>query len=427
MRHVHTISFGLAGLFFTAHALGADLKDIYNLAAGSDPQIQQAEAGNRAAREADTQTFSRFLPQVSAGASIGKSDSSALTTDNVTSTGYSLTLTQSVYNRANYVQRNLAKSSIKQADVELQAARQDLIGRVAKAYFEVLAAVDSQAFAKAEKESIARQLDQTRQRFKVGLVAITDVHESQARFDLATAQAIAADVQVDATREALRELIGRYPDTLAKLTDNMPLVNPEPNDIEQWTKAALEQNPALLSAQQAAQQAQENVSLARSDRFPRLNASASYSKNDADSVSTDTTSVGLNLNVDLFSGFAVSSRIRQAQEYKVQADQILEQQRRATQRQVRNAFLGVQAGISRVTALKQAVVSSESALKATEAGYEVGTRTTVDVLDSRRELFRAQRDYAQSRYNYILDTLNLKQAAGSLALDDLQKINGWLK
>jgi outer membrane protein len=309
-------------------------------------------------------------------------------------------------------------------------SEQALILAVADAYFNVLSARDNLEFAEAEKQSNARQLDQTKQRFDVGLVAITDVHESQAAYDISVAQAIESANLLDSAKENLREITGRYHEELAILKDNVPLVPPNPNDLQDWTEMALEENPSLKAAEAATEQAKEAVNAQKSGHYPRLNLfvdhSQSHTDNPAFASSTDSTSATVQLYVPIYEGGSTSSRVTQFRELLRQSRQFLEQTRRTTQRNVRNAYRGVLSGISRVKALKQALVSSQSALRAAEAGYEVGTRTTVDVLVARRNLFSAQRDYSQARYNYLLDTLRLQQAAGALTAQNLKTINDWL-
>ncbi|MCF6256626.1 MAG: TolC family outer membrane protein [Gammaproteobacteria bacterium] len=430
------LGFGLAFMLSTAHS--ESLMDVYNLAAGNDPTIQRATANHAAALEALPQSRANFLPSIDIKASRTESSQNVtksafgdgfLGSSNFGTTSYSLNLKLPLYQRNNYVARRLAKHSVTRADAEYETAQQDLQLRVAEAYFDILARRDDLAFARAEKLAIKRQLEQTQQRFDVGLVAITDVHESQARYDLTLAEEILTGNQLDNRIEALRALTGTYHDELDKLNDEITLVRPDPEDIEQWTRTALEQNPALLAAQATLAESRENVAQQRSGHYPTLDLEASSAYNDSGgsrASTSDTNVIGLSFNLPIYAGGRTSSQTRQALYLLDASRQALEEQRRKTQLQVRNAYLGVLSGISRVQALKQALVSNQSALRAAEAGYDVGTRTTVDVLLARRNLFSAQRDYAQSRYDYILNTLRLKQASGSLTADSLQAISNWL-
>lgn len=403
------------------------LLDVYNLAIDNDPQFKGAQASLKAAQEALPQSRASFLPSLDFSAS--HTENSKKEIDAYES--YSLTLRQPLYRKDNFVERNVAESTVSQAEAVYTAAEQALIVDVADGYFGALSALDRLEFANAEKEADARQLEQTKQRFDVGLVAITDVHESQAAYDLSVAQAIAAQNDVDNSYERLREITGKYIESFALLGDAMPLLTPEPADLKQWTDTALSQNPTLKASEESTQQARENISRQRSDNHPTLDFVVNYTNSSSVFASNqgtdDNTTASLQLGMNLFRGGATNSAIRQAREQYNQSQQALEEQRRATQREVRNAYRGVLSGISRVQALRQAVVSNQSALRAAEAGYEVGTRTTVDVLNARRNLFGAQRDYAQARYDYLLNTLRLKQAAGTLQAEDIRLINAWLK
>ncbi len=427
---------GLALLLLSSVAHSESLMDIYNLAADNDPVIRQANANHAAELEALPQSRANFLPSINFGAEQAEGNGNVIKPASssgfasTSKTSYFLNLELPLYRRDNNAAHRLAEHSVTRADAVYDVALQALLLRVAEAYFDILARRDDLEFARAEKLAIKRQLEQTQQRFDVGLVAITDVHESQARYDLTLAEEIFASNQLDNRIEALRALTGTYHDKLDKLNDNITLVRPDPEDIEQWTRTALEQNLDLLATQAALNEARENVARQRSGHYPTLDLEANYSYNDNKNLvfssTTDTKSIGLRFNLPIYAGGRTSSQTRQALHLLDASRQALEEQRRKTQLQVRNAYLGVLSGISRVQALKQALISNQSALRAAEAGYDVGTRTTVDVLLARRNLFSAQRDYAQSRYDYILNTLRLKQASGSLTADSLQAISNWL-
>lgn len=416
-----------------------DLLEIYRLALTSDPQLGAAEAARRAAYESLPQSRAALRPRVSLSADVTgnrlDTEESGFTSTGVNhfnSRGYTLSLTQPVYRRDLLVQRRQADLSVKQADAQYTSAEQDLIVRVATRYFDVLGAKDSLEFARAEKTAIARQLEQTQQRFNVGLIAITDVHDAQARYDLAVSQEIEATNGLDTARETLREITGQYFAEIAALGDKLPLVVPQPSDIAQWVNTGLEHNWQLVAAKLGAEIAREDIDRSRSGHYPTLDLVASntrsitgggtFGKSD-----TDTTALSLELNVPIYEGGLVDSQVRQSRYLMDRAVQSLEQVRRSTESQTRQAYLGVQAGISQVKALKQALVSTQTALKASEAGYDVGTRTIVEVLDAQQEVFRARRDYAAARYSYILNILQLKQAAGTLSPDDLTEVNGWLQ
>jgi outer membrane protein len=325
-----------------------------------------------------------------------------------------------------------ADALVRQADNQYGFAEQELMLRTADRYFGVLSATDSLRFAESEKAAIGRQLEQAKQRFEVGLIAITDIHEAQARYDLTVAQEIEARNQLTNALEALREVTGTGYEALTPLADTLPLEPPAIADVETWVTQALEMNPLVAAAGEAATAARKEIERQRAKHYPTLDATATYvdssfnGSRQGSAYDGEDAIFGLQMKLPLFEGGRTSSQVRQAQQQHRQAEQRLEQQRRATSRGTRDAFLGVDAAISRVKALSQALVSNQSALEATELGYRVGTRTSVDVLDAERELYRAKRNLATARYDYVLNVLRLEQASGQLTQDDLARVNGWL-
>ena len=440
MKNKHwalTLGTGLALSIIIQTSHSASLMEIYSLAVSNDPQFLAAKANLAAAEEALPQSTANFLPTLSASASKSRNVTSTnspppTSIDGTNTDGYSITLSQPIYRHGSFVQRRSAKSSVAQAESEFSSAEQSLVLAVAKAYFGVLSAEDGLDFAEAVKRANARQLDQTKQRFDVGLVAITDVHESRAAYDFSVAEAIAAANDLDSARESLREITGSYHEQLDSLDKDIPLLPPEPANLEEWTEKALEENTALNAAHENTKQARETVNTQQSNHYPTLDLNLTHGntaitpEGNGATTDADSSSATLVLNLPLYEGGRTSANTRQAREFLKASRQSLEQVRRATQRQVRNAYRGVISGISRVKALKQAMVSSQSALRAAEAGYEVGTRTTVDVLVARKNLFLAQRNYAQARYNYLTDRLSLHQAAGTLNADHLNEITQWM-
>lgn len=417
-----------------------DLTGVYRLAEQQDPEIAQAAAARDAAIEAKPQSRALLLPTATVNASMAKNQQEVLSSSGITpvgksnydTTGYGLTVNQPLFHYDSIKRLSQANKILARAEADYGAAQQALILRVAENYLEALAAKDNLAFAQAEKNATERQLEQTRQRFEVGLVAITDVHEAQAAYDLVTAQEIDAENLLSSRFEALREITGEYHDTLALLSEDLPLNSPQPEDIGLWQQRALQQNLPLLSARLQAEATQDEIAINRAGHYPTLDLSASYDYNDSEGGAfggreIEDTQVLARLTIPLYQGGAVNSQTREAIARYTQAKEILEQQQRATLRQARDGYRNVIAAIRRVTALQQAVISAESALTATEAGLEVGTRTTVDVLNVRRNLFRAQRDMARSRYEYILQTLRLKQASGQLNTQDIIEFNQWMK
>lgn len=414
-------------LLFSSTSHAEDLSQIYELAKQNDPQFRSAKAQLESAYQSVKITRGNFLPDVGLTASYTENDTDNVANPDGGTTYYSINLTQPIYRSENNASHSQNKNYVLQAEADYATSEQDLIVRVATQYFAVLGAQDNFEFSQAELRANARQLEQTKQRFEVGLVAITDVHEAQARYDLSVANNIEAENTLNNEIEAMRAITGKYINNFTSLKTETPLAPPEPDDIEHWTKQALEQNKFLESSEHFVEQSRDGVDVQKAAHKPKLDFTASTSRSDSDNGTFDTTSMGVQLTMNIFNGGSTSARVRQAEHTLTQAVESLEKARRDTQRNVRNAFLGVQAAVSQVKALKQAVVSSQSRLKASEAGYEVGTRTTVDVLDARRELFDSQRRYSRARYDYILRKLSLEQTVGDLNLDDINKINGWLQ
>ena len=439
MRRYLRFPYVVLSLLWVSLCHSADLVEIYGYALNSDPQYRQVAATKRAVMEQRPQALAQLLPSLSFNANAFTNEQDIISAFNPTgqegkitfgSHGYSLDLTQPLF-RGDRIMRYLqADNLIRQADAELIAAEQDLMVRTTTAYFEVLAAYDNLRFAEAEKKSLSRQLEQTKQRFDVGLTALTDVQEAQAGYDRAFAAEIEARNNVDNSAEALREITGAYFAALAPLGETMPLASPQPEEIETWTDAALERNLNVLAAQHAVDNTRREIKRQQAGHLPTLDMVARHSLDETGgrfgSFESTTSSLGVQLNVPIFQGGYVNSRVRETREQLNAELERLEQARRRAQRLTRQAYLGVISGVSRVNALQQAVVSSETALQATEAGFEVGTRTAVDVVAAERATSEARRDYARARYDYLLDTLRLRQASGSLSADDLSQVNRWL-
>lgn len=412
-----------------------DLVSTYQLALDSDPQYQAAVEAHRAALEVIPQSRAALLPNIAITGDVSRNrfdQRNGGDTSYSTNQTYSIGLRQALYQRERFLQLEQADNRVVQADAQLVAAQQDLLLRVATRYFLVLGAQDNVAFVEADKEAIARTLDQAQQRFDVGLAAITDTLEAQARYDIAVSDAINAERLLDDTREALRELTGELPLAPEVLKAEIPLITPEPVDQDAWVAAALEQNPLVLAARAATEVAKQEIQVQNSGHYPSLDMVADYSYRDTEfggftPLERNDSAIGLQLSLPLYEGGLVSSQTRQSRYQYNQAREDQEKQRRATERQTRDNYRGIISGISKVSALKNAVISNEKAVEAAETGFEVGTRAVVDVLDAQRELLRARRDHARSRYDYLLDTLRLKQAAGILHETDLVQVNNLLE
>ena len=413
-----------------------DLATVYSLALENDAELKIAESNSRAAVQALPLASSARKPQITfdASASQRESDNSETGDSETDVVGYSVNLSQSLYDTETRGNIKVAEASTEAELADLKAARQALILRVAETYFSILAAEDNVEFTYAERTAIARQLEQAQKRFEVGLIAITDVHEAQARFDNAEAQVILAENILENAFQSL-VLITADPSIkkLAPLGPELQLSLPDPAAVESWVALALDNNLDLLAAQQRLNAARyERDKQARSG-YPTLDFVASYADRDTDTddsflsdAQQDDLTVGLELQIPLYTGGRLTAERSQAESEFVSAQNTALLQNRLAVQQSRTAFLDVVSGISQVKALEQANESSKIALEATQAGFEVGTRTSVDVLISLRETYRTQRDYAASRYEYVLNKLRLKQAAGILNEEDLFEINLWL-
>lgn len=432
------ITISLIAVLSSSMSRADDLIEVFERALTSDPQLLAEAASQRAVSELDSQATARFLPQISLSASNGKvrRRSSAMTfggNNEYNSHGYTLSLIQPIYRPESLIKSTQAEIAIETAQANYMIAEQDFLLRVAEQYFNFLARQDEVGFAAAKKEANTKQLEQVQLRFDLGLATITDLSESQAGLDLANADLILAFNALDNSKEYLRETSGLYWERLAPLQNEIPLVKPEPENIEQWVKAALVNNLSLRVAKKLKEDAEQVISLERSGHLPSLDlvGEKSYTSqsesNFGGSTKVHQDTLSLRFKLPLFEGGNVLSKTREARHRMDQAMQNEEKHRRLVIRQSREAYNGVVSGISRVKALRQALLSGKQALVSTEAGYEVGTRTTVDVLNVRRDFFKAKIDYSSSMYDYILSSLRLKQSAGTLRRNDLVLINQWLE
>ncbi|WOT04630.1 outer membrane channel protein TolC [Shewanella youngdeokensis] len=409
-----------------AHA--DDLLQIYQQALTSDPVTLQAKAQRDALYEKIEEQRASLLPTISANVGYDK----AWNDPAEDSSGFAgnLSLNQVIYNHSAWVGLSLAEKAASQADSAYASTLQSLITRVTTAYFNVLTAKDTYEFQGAEKRAIERQLEQTKQRFAVGLTAITDVHEAQAQYDLANAAEILAENTLANSYEALREITGLDHENINVLdTNRFSAASVTPATTAEWLKIAETNNVDLLTTRIGKDIAEETIALYKAGHMPSVNFDAGYSKGIEQEPGNDydNGSVGVTLSVPIFEGFKVTSQVKQAQFQYVEASASLEQAHRQVVKSVRNNYNNVSASISSIRAYEQSVVSSESALKATQAGFEVGTRTIVDVLDQTTDLYNSKRLLSDARYDYINSIVALKQAAGTLNEDDVRAINSGLK
>ncbi|MCP4412405.1 MAG: TolC family outer membrane protein [Gammaproteobacteria bacterium] len=438
MRIKPIVTTCLIGSLITTSLQAENLMDIYNLAQKNDPIFLASGALLDANLEDTNQSFSALLPTVTGSITNSYSKTSSGTTDVLTSkiesvgSTLGLSLYQLIYDYSTWVSYDQAKKSAEQARVQYKVNEQDLIIRVAETYLDILGAKDKLEFAVAEQKAIKQELEQTKQRYEVGLIAITDVHEAQARFDQSEADRIIAQNTLDNAHEALREITGRYHNNLDILNTDIPLISPEPARIDDWVQVARESNLNVISSNMTVYLAQQDIKRNFGGHYPSVSLSASYSDTTTDLswVDVNSESYGLsgsiNVNIPIYSGGLTNSRVEESEALYKKATYDLESAMRSTIRTARSAYLGVNASISGIKALEQSVVSQQSALEATQAGFEVGTRTIVDVLLSTRTLYSARSSLSSARYNYILAVLKLKQAAGILSSFDLQEINKWM-
>ncbi len=417
--------------FSSLPAYAENLLQVYTQAKAYDAQLKAYESNYLATLENKPQALAAKKPQVnfSAGAALNQQfdvrDSNDSTSLN---TNYSIGITKSVYNRHLDAQIDKVDVAISQAQTRLESQRQALIMRVVAPYFDYLLAQENLQFAITEKNAIKRQLEQVRAYFDAGRSAITDVREAEARYNFSLSREIAAKQSVTTAQENLRVLTGRQYQVLMGPQENMPLVIPAPKSMEAWVDLAKRASLPLQVARQAIEVAQKEIEVQRSkERNPVVNV---YARHNGSWTETDTPidpinaggTLGIELKIPLYQGGVVHSKIRQAQHHFRQAQQEYEYQERQIEQQVRNAYQSIESAISQVQAQRQALLSAQTAAKATKVGFEVGTRTAVDVLTSLRDVFAAQRDYARARYNYLLSTLQLRQAAGTLSEEDLQTL-----
>ncbi|MEP7096601.1 MAG: TolC family outer membrane protein [Dokdonella sp.] len=444
----------------SAHA--DDLIQVYQEARASDPTLSGAEATKLATDEVVDQARSQLLPQIGASVSFSRShggdngitripDPRQPTDPNATIevNGYGTTsytrstsaqLNQSILDISKWTALKSSRYSAEAGSAIYDAAQQNLLIRVATAYFNVLSSLDALKFAAANEKALGRQLEQAQQRFDVGLAAITDVNDAKAQHDQAVASVIANQNTVDQAREAVRQLTNKEPGDFRKLRENLPLDHPIPDDPKAWVEVALKQNPNLSASAFQVDAADANINSARAGHLPTITGSLNYGRSPtfgdrnfdggASHQSTDPrwgSTATVTLNVPIFSGGYTQSVVRQAIHNRDFAQDQFEVNRRLVEATTRNDFRSVIAGASEVEATKAAVVSAQSSVEATQAGYEVGTRTIVDVLISQQTLLQAQSSYSAARHTFVLNGLLLKQAAGVIEVKDLEAINALLE
>mgnify|MGYP006186857227 CR=1 FL=1 len=420
-----------------------DLVTVYQEAAANNADLAAARADYKARSEVVPQARAGLLPNLSAGANLSdtrtKVDSPAITSSR-SGTVYQANLSQPLFRADRWFQLQAAEATDEQAALELSATEQNLILQSAETYFAVLRAQDNLASTKAEEAAFKRQQDQANERFDVGLSDKTDVLEAQAGFDTARANRIIAQQQVEDAFQALITLTNRDFAALEGIEHSLPILAPTPNDAKAWVDTAAAQNLNLQASNYAVDAAEETLRQRKAGHAPTLDAVASYQKGDNDSLGfsnsgtpprfsgdVEQRSIGLQLNIPLYSGGLTSSQVREAYQRVNQSEQLRESLRRQVVQNTRNLHRAINTDVETVQARKQSIISSQSALEATEIGYQVGTRNIVDVLDAQRQLYSSVRIYNNARYDYIINNLRLKQAAGTLSPADLEALEQYLK
>ncbi|KMM83551.1 outer membrane protein [Pseudomonas taetrolens] len=421
-----------------------DLVSVYHEAVNNNADLAAARADYAAQKEVVPQARAGLLPNLSGGAessSVRTSiDQPSLTTTR-SAVVYQATLAQPIFRADRWFQLKAAESVNEQAALQLSATEQNLILQTAESYFAVLRAQDTLASTKAEEAAFKRQLDQSRERFDVGLSDKTDVLQSQASYDTARANRLLAQRQVEDAFEALMTLTNRQYRSIEGIAHTLPILPPTPNNATTWVETAAQQNLNLLASNYAVSAAEETLKQRKAGHAPTLDAVAQYKTGDNDGFGLSNPnalnqryrgdvsqrSIGLQLNIPLYSGGLTSSQVRESYSRLSQTEQQREALRRQVVENTRNLHRAVNTDVEQVQARKQSIISNQSALEATEIGYQVGTRNIVDVLDTQRQLYTSVRDYNNTRYDYILDNLRLKQAAGTLNPGDLEALSRYLK
>ena len=438
-----TLLFGLAACTATQTSHAADLLSIYREAQTADAVYASSRASYLASQEKLPQGLSGLLPAVTLSGNTQFNDrdlqfrGAATNSSGVArfnSNSVNVTATQPLFRYQNWITYRQAKNQVSQAEAVFLQANQDLIVRVAQAYFDVLLAENNVTLAAAQTAAFAEQLAQAKRNFEVGTATITDANDAQARHDLAVSQEIAAQNDLEIKREALRLIIGRFPPELAKLSARFVPVLPNPNNMDAWVDQATLSSPQVKIAQTTLDIASQDVSKNRGGHLPTLDAVAAYIDSGTGSgnqggVGFDSTTryIGVQLALPIYLGGLINSKVREALALEEKARQDLENIKRTVALATRTAFLGTTNGVAQLNALQTALVSSQSSLDSTKLGQEVGVRTQVDVLNATQQLISTRRDYAQAIYTYALNVLKLKSAAGTLTEDDVVYVNQWLQ
>ena len=424
---------------FIATSQATDLKSVYQQALANDPQLAAELASANAQAQAQGLAGAAVMPTIILTADSGTTKKEIGDNPEIETKGisYGIQLTQTLIAPQAWFSYAAASAASDAAELQARKAEQNLVVRVSEAYFNVLRASSGLASAKATEAAVKRQLEQTQQRFKVGLIAITDVHEAQAQYDSATVDLITAETMLDIAYESLAVLTGERYDRIQPLKETIPLVGPMPADRTHWEQKALGQNLDVLISDKNQISAQRKHSSAISGHLPTVSLVARYNSTDDEANVSSTTGdelgeikstyIGVNLSMPLFEGGATWAAQKQDYYNRQAAEQGFEAARRGASLTVRNLYRTLEADVARVNARKQAMTSAKSAMEATQTGYEVGTRNIVEVLTAQRSVFGAQYNYAAARYDYVINVLKFRQAVGELSFADIDEVSNWLQ
>jgi outer membrane protein len=429
----------IAGTFLSLSVQASDLLQTYQEALGNDAQLASARAALAAGQEKYPQGRAGLLPTIGLGGGYSRTALDALVggsidqSYNYTTNGYAVSLSQPLFRWANWEQYQQGKLAVAAAEAQFAQAQQDLIVRVAQAYFDVLAAQDALTSVQAQKVAITEQLASAKRNFEVGTATITDTHEAQARYDLAVAQEYAGLNDVAIKQTALQQIIGKPPGDLATLRSGVALTAPAPAEIEKWVDSAETQNYGVVGQQLALEIAKRDIKKNRAEHMPTLDLVAGYNHGNqtGSTISpvgsvANTNTIGVQWAIPLFAGFAIDSKVRESIALEEKARYDLENARRTAAQGARQSYLSVNNGLAQVTALEAAEVSSQSALDSDKLGYQVGVRINIDVLNAQQQLYSTRKDLAKARYDTIVNGLRLQSAAGALKEDDLAQVNALL-
>ncbi len=437
MLFTSVISFGIASV-----GNAAGLTDVYQMALANDPVYQGAGFDREATEERRNQAVAEFLPTIEGSADYTHTYQDIKSTDNTVvsegdidygSTAFGLTLTQPIFHWDTIVGLDKSDAEILQAHNEYLLAGHDLMIRVAERYFQALGAQDQRDFVLSERAAVNKHFELASERFEMGLIAVTDLHDAKARKAAVLAKTIDAQNILDDAMQALEEVTGEMVTELKTLQEDIDIVSPDPDDIEAWLDMAMKNNPAIELQTHSVEVSRLEVEQQTAGHYPTLDLVGRVESKDTDGSlygggsDGEVADVMVVMNVPFYSGGSVSSKVREAKHVHSRSKQDLVRQQRAVARQTRSAYLGVKSAVQQIEALHESVVSNQLALEAKQEGFMSGLYTSLNVLDAERDLSLANIDYAKSRYDYLLNNLKLKQSVGNLTENDIYLLEQWLQ